>query len=84
MILDKNLFIVTSSLKPVIGAFTDDQRFSQTIATLKSLRKVVPDAIIVFTDVSIRPVSSLEKESITGLCDAYIDLSEHQIGRAHV
>mgnify|MGYP003344078256 CR=1 FL=1 len=77
MIPDKNLFIVTSALKPVTGVFSDDQRFSQTIATLKSIRKVVPDAIIIFTDVSIRPVSSLEKESITGLCDAYIDLSEH-------
>ena len=77
MIPDKNLFLVTSSLKPVIGAFTDEQRFSQTIATLKSLRKVVPNAIIVFTDVSIRSVSALEKESIAGLCDAYIDLSHH-------
>ena len=76
MIPDKNLFIVTSALKPSVGAFTDEQRFSQTIATLKSLRKVVPDAIIIFSDVSIRTVSSLEKESIAGLCDAYIDLSE--------
>lgn len=76
MIPDKNLFLVTSSLKPTIGAFTDEQRFSQTISSLKSIRKVLPDAIIVFADVSIRPVSSLEKESIAGLCDAYIDLSE--------
>ena len=71
MILDKNLFIVTSSLKPVIGAFTDEQRFSQTISSLKSLREVIPDAIIIFADVSIRPVSPLEKESIAGLCNAY-------------
>ena len=77
MIPDKNLFIVTSALKPVTGVFSDDQRFSQTIATLKSLRKVVPDAIIVFTDVSIRTVSALEKESIAGLCNYYFDLSEH-------
>ena len=70
-------FIVTSSLKTFSGTFTDDQRFSQTIATLKSLRKVVPDAIIIFADVSIRTVSALEKESIAGLCDAYIDLSHH-------
>ena len=77
MIPDKNLFIVTSALKPVTGAFSDDQRFSQSIATLKSLRKVVPNAIIIFADVSVRPVSALEKESIAGLCNYYFDLSEH-------
>ena len=86
MIPDKNLFIVTSSIKPVIGSFiigplTDDQRFSQTISSLKSIRKVVPDAIIVFADVSIRNLSALEKESIAGLCDAYIDLSEQPVVR---
>ena len=77
MITDKNLFIVTSALKPVTGVFSDDQRFSQSIATLKSLRKVVPDAIIIFADVSVRPISALEKESIAGLCNYYFDLSEH-------
>jgi hypothetical protein len=76
MIPDKNLFIITSSLKPNSGAFSDDQRFSQTIATLKSVRNKVPEAIIVFADVSLRPVSDLERKAIAGLCNAYIDLSE--------
>ena len=76
MIPDKNLFIVTSALKPAIGVFNDEQRFSQTISSLKSIRKVIPNAIIIFADASIRPVSSLEKESIASLCNAYIDLSE--------
>jgi hypothetical protein len=76
MIPDKNLFIITSCLKPNSGAFSDDQRFSQTIATLKSVRQKVPEAIIVFADVSLRTVSDLERETIAGLCNAYIDLSE--------
>jgi len=76
MIPDKNLFIITSSLKPNSGAFSDEQRFSQTIATLKSVRSKVPEAIIVFADVSLREVSNLERETISGLCNAYIDLSE--------
>ena len=67
MIPDKNLFIVTSSLKPAIGAFNDDDRFAQTISTLESVREVVPDAIIVFADVSIRPISQTEKDVISGL-----------------
>lgn len=76
MIPDKNLFIITSALKPNSGVFSDDQRFSQTIATLKSVRSKVPEAIIVFSDVSVRPVSDLERETISGLCNFYIDLSQ--------
>jgi hypothetical protein len=76
MIPDKHLFIITSCLKPNSGAFSDEQRFSQTIATLKSVRQKVPEAIIVFADVSLRTVSDLERETIAGLCNAYIDLSE--------
>lgn len=76
MIPDKNLFIVTSSLKPAIGAFSDDQRFEQTIATLKSIRTKLPEAIIFFADVSVRPVSDKEKAEISSLCHAYLDMSE--------
>jgi len=76
MIPDKNLFIVTSSLKPNMGAFNDADRFAQTIASLKSIRKRFPAGVIVFSDVSLRPVSDLEKEALARLCDAYIDMSE--------
>lgn len=76
MIPNKNLFIVTSSLKPNMGTFSDDDRFAQTIASLKSIRKRFPAAFIVFSDVSLRPVSDLERETIARLCDAYIDMSE--------
>jgi hypothetical protein len=78
MIPDKNLFIVTSSLKPNMGAFNDAERFAQTIASLKSIRKRFPSAFIVFSDVSLRPVSDLEKETIARLCDTYIDMSEQE------
>jgi len=76
MISDKNLFIVTSSLKPNMGVFSDDDRFAQTIASLKSIRKNVPEAVIVFSDISLRPVSDLEKQTIAGFTNAYIDMSE--------
>lgn len=76
MIPDKNLFIVTSSLKPAIGVFNHQERFDQTIATLESLRKKLPDAIIIFSDVSVQPVSDSEKQTIQQFVNAYIDLSE--------
>lgn len=76
LIPNKNLFIVTSSLKPNMGTFSDDDRFAQTIASLKSLRKHVPDDFVVFSDASVRPISDLEKQTISGLCNAYIDMSQ--------
>ena len=79
MIPNKNLFIVTSALKPAIGSFSDEQRFSQTIASLKSVRNKLPDAVIVFADVSIREVSQIEKETIAGMVNVYIDFSEQPL-----
>ena len=72
---EKNLFIITSSLKPNMGAYSDDDRFAQTLATVKSVRQKVPEAFIVFSDVSLRPVTDFEKESISHFCDVYIDAS---------
>lgn len=60
IIPDKNLFIVTSALKPTIGKFKFDERFEQTINTLKSIRNKVPDAIIILADVSV--YSNTEEE----------------------
>lgn len=59
-----------------MGAFNEKQRFEQTIETLASLRQKVPDAIIVFSDVSTSPVSDDEKILIQQFTNAYIDLSE--------
>lgn len=76
MIPDKNLFIVTSALKTKTGAFSEEQRFAQTISTLISLREKLPDAVVAFSDVSLSPVSESEKEEIQKFVNYYIDLSD--------
>jgi len=76
MIPDKNLFIVTSSLKPAIGSFSNEDRFRQTIHTLQVLREKLPDARVMFVDVSLTPVSDDEKILIQQFTNGYIDLSE--------
>lgn len=78
IIPDNNLFIVTSALKPAIGAFSDEQRFEQTIASLKSIRNKLPDAIIVLADISIRPLTDLEKEVLQRNCNFMFDLTQDQ------
>lgn len=75
LIPDKNLFIVTSSLKPNMGTFSDEDRFTQTIKSLESLRQKVPDAIILFSDCSARPVAETERQEINKYANIYLDLS---------
>ncbi len=76
MIPNTPLFIITSSLKPAMGVFNDNDRFAQTVSTLKSVREKVPEAIILFADISVRQVSQLEKETLASLSNYYLDLSE--------
>jgi hypothetical protein len=47
---DKNLFIVTSALKPNIGVISNEDRFIQTVQSLESLRKHLPNDFIVLAD----------------------------------
>jgi hypothetical protein len=78
MIPDKNLFIVTSALKPIIGSYSDEERFQQTVDTLKSIRNIVPDAIIVVSDVSVRPLTEQERFSIAEKANFFIDMSAEE------
>lgn len=73
---DKNIFLVTSSIKPNIGAFNDDQRFQQTIDTLRSVREKVPDAIIVLSDSSARPLTDLERNAVGEKSNFFIDMGQ--------
>ena len=75
LIPDKNLFIVTSSLKPNAGLFSDEDRFQQTIISLKDLRERLPEAIILFADCSARPVPDNERTEISKYANIYFDLS---------
>lgn len=50
------LFIITSALCPNIGVFSDEERFSQTMKTIISIRKKCPRAYIIFADASVRDV----------------------------
>jgi hypothetical protein len=78
IIPDKNLFIVTSALKPIMGSYSDEERFQQTVDTLKSIRNNVPDAIIVVSDVSVRPLTELERVAIAEKSNFFIDMSTEE------
>lgn len=76
LIPDKNLFLVTSAIKPLNSVFfTDEQRMQQTIDTLISIRKKVPKSIIVLAEASFNPLSEDEKIKLQQFTNGYIDLS---------
>ena len=81
MIPDKNLFIITSAIKPSIGVFNFETRFNQTVASVKSVREKVPDAIIVLADVSLQPLTDMERQILSQYCNLHIDLSGEQVTR---
>jgi hypothetical protein len=82
MIPDKNLFLVTSALRPLTGVWTPEDRFSQTVATLKRIRELVPDSIILFTDASVNPVPQMDKDVIANYCNFYYDFGEEPTVKA--
>lgn len=69
LIPDQKLFIVTSALKTGMGVVSAEDRLEQTIAGLKTLRKVVPDAIVILAEGSPQKV---EEEKILAVSD-YVD-----------
>jgi hypothetical protein len=82
---DKNLFIVTSALKPTVGVIPEDDRFTQTIHTLRSLRFHVPDAILLFSDGSPNEVEQEKYQEIAkyvnGIIPWNLDDDIQRLGR---
>lgn len=75
MIPDKNLFLVTSSIKPKIGVFSEEVRYLQTIDSLISIREKVPDAIIILCDASVNPLHDDELKRLMNYCNFFVDMN---------
>lgn len=69
LIPGKNLWIVTSALRPNMGVINEEDRFNQTIVTLKSLRQHCPNDLIYFTDGSPNPIPEGVLSTISAYCE---------------
>ena len=69
LIPDKNLWVVTSAIRPNMGTISEQDRFNQTMDTLKSLRKHCPNVLIYFTDGSPNPIAINLKRDCDSLGD---------------
>ena len=74
---DKNLYVVTSALRPLTGTWSFSERFNQTIQTLKRIREKDSNSIIILSDASVNTVPEMEKQILCNLCDYYYDLSDN-------
>ena len=77
LIPDKNLYVVSSSLRPLTGVWSPEQRFSQTVDTIKSIREKDKNSIVLITDASVNPVPKNDMDVLVNLCDVYYDLSQN-------
>lgn len=75
IIPDRNLYIVTSALRPTMGVWNDNDRYTQTQQTLMNIRRRDPKAFILLADSSVNPVPDEEKMLLSQLSDLYYDLS---------
>lgn len=75
MIPDKNLFIVTSCINPVIGVFSDELRYIQTIDSLLSIKSKVPGAIIFLCDASVNKLSEQQIEALSKHCNLFVNMN---------
>jgi hypothetical protein len=78
IIPNKNVFLVTSCIKPTIGVFSANQRLEQTIETFNSILRKVPDATIILCDCSVIPLEKNELAKFENKISGFLDLSFDQ------
>jgi len=70
-----NVFIVPSCIRSLIGKIPFEDRYRLTFDTFSSIRKQVPDSVIIFCDSSIDGLSVEQKDEIAQKVDYYLDCS---------
>ena len=75
---DKTLFIVTSALNADMGVVSRTDRFEQTMKGLISIRKYVPDAIILLTDGSPHKIEEEKLKALSHFANFAADFSNDE------
>jgi hypothetical protein len=75
IIPNKTLIIVTSALNANIGVINQDDRFKQTLDGLLSLRKKLPDALVLLCDGSPTKIDPKKVETLSRYVNIVADFS---------
>jgi hypothetical protein len=82
----KFLFLIGSALKHFqeseFSAFTEQQRFEQTLETIKCVREKVPTSYIILFECSYASISKKHKEILQEKCDLFLDFSNEPVIQA--
>lgn len=70
-----NIFIVPSCIRSLIGKLSFEDRYRLTFDTFSSIRKYIPNSIIIFCDSSIGGLSEEQKSELASKVDFYLDCS---------
>ena len=73
------VFIITSALNPLMGVFTKEQRYEQTLNTIKSIRSKVENSVIILSDTSPNPIPEEWIDNLVKLCDDVICLQDDTV-----
>jgi hypothetical protein len=74
----KHCFIVTSAINSRFGIFPPIERLAQTISTIESIRKHVPDSKIVLMEVTGVALTEEQSEVLSGIADVFLDFTEEE------
>jgi hypothetical protein len=82
----KFLFLIGSALKHFqeseFSAFTEQQRFEQTLETIRCVREKVPTSYIILFECSYASISKKHKKILQEKCDLFLDFSNEPVIQA--
>jgi hypothetical protein len=82
----KFLFLVGSAIKHFqenhFSAFSEQQRFEQTLETIQCIRKKVPTSYIILFECSYTSIDEEHKNILQNKCDLFLDFSSESVIQA--
>jgi hypothetical protein len=73
-----NVFVVTSTINTNIGVIDSNIRYLQTLDTIKSIRKKVPNSFIILIDNSSLPFTNQQEEKLSQNVDKFLFIGDRK------
>ncbi len=70
---NKYVFLITSAVNTKFGIYNSEQRLDQTVNTIKSIKQAVPDAVIIFLEMSALSLTAQQQDTIVPMVNRFID-----------
>jgi len=70
--------MVTSAINTKFGVYTNDQRLEQTLSTITSIRRYVPDAKIIVVEMGAIALTDAQSQALTANSDLVINFNDDE------